>query len=132
MIRKTIGAAALALAAALPAQRAAAQANPQYAAGPAPARFRQLRPAAIDGARGERSALYDGRHAGLDGWDQSTVRPGLAERWEVSPDGRTYTFPLRRDVKFCDGKPFTARDVVYTINRWLDPRRATCAGALAR
>ena len=54
-------------------------------------------------------------------WDMKTVKPGLAERWEVSPDGKTYTFHLRRDVTFCDGKPFTARDVVYTINRWLDP-----------
>ncbi|MCO6417055.1 ABC transporter substrate-binding protein [Siccirubricoccus sp. KC 17139] len=54
-------------------------------------------------------------------WDMKTVRPGLAERWDVSEDGRLYTFHLRRDVTFCDGKPFTARDVVYTINRWLDP-----------
>jgi glutathione transport system substrate-binding protein len=54
-------------------------------------------------------------------WDMKTVRPGLAERWEVSPDGKTYTFHLKHDVTFCDGKPFTARDVVYTINRWLDP-----------
>lgn len=54
-------------------------------------------------------------------WDMKTIRPGLAERWEVSPDGKTYTFHLRRDVTFCDGKPFTARDVVYSINRWIAP-----------
>jgi peptide/nickel transport system substrate-binding protein len=54
-------------------------------------------------------------------WDMKTIQPGLAERWEVSEDGRLYTFHLRRDVTFCDGKLFTARDVVFTINRWLAP-----------
>lgn len=54
-------------------------------------------------------------------WDMRTVRPGLAERWEISPDGKTYTFHLRRDVTFCDGRPMTAQDVAYTITRWVDP-----------
>jgi len=54
-------------------------------------------------------------------WDGRTIRPGLAERWEISPDGKTYTFHLRRDVTFCDGKPMTAADVVYSINRWISP-----------
>ncbi len=54
-------------------------------------------------------------------FDGRTIRPGLAERWEVSPDGKTYTFHLRRDVTFCDGKPMTADDVVYSINRWIAP-----------
>jgi peptide/nickel transport system substrate-binding protein len=54
-------------------------------------------------------------------WDGRTIRPGLAERWEVSPDGRTYTFHLRRDVTFCDGKPMTADDVVFSIDRWRNP-----------
>src|SRR3712207_6602410 len=40
------------------------------------------------------------------------LEPGLAERWEVSPDGLTYTFHLRRGVKFHNGKPFLARHVV--------------------
>jgi ABC-type transport system substrate-binding protein len=52
-------------------------------------------------------------------FDMRTIRPGLAERWEVSEDGKTYTFHLRTDVTFCDGKPFTADDVVYSINRWI-------------
>ena len=52
-------------------------------------------------------------------YDMRSIRPGLAERWEVSPDGRIYTFYLRSDVTFCDGKPFTAADMAYSINRWI-------------
>ena len=40
--------------------------------------------------------------------------PGLAESWEVAPDGPTWTFKLRKDVTFNDGTPFTAEDVVFT------------------
>lgn len=53
--------------------------------------------------------------------DMQTIEPGVAESWEVSEDATTYTFKLREDVQFCDGKPMTAADVVYTINRWIDP-----------
>src|SRR5688572_30660904 len=41
--------------------------------------------------------------------------PDLAERWDVSEDGLTYTFTLRSDVKWHDGEPFTANDVAFTI-----------------
>jgi peptide/nickel transport system substrate-binding protein len=54
-------------------------------------------------------------------FDMKTVRPGLATSWTVSPDGKTYTFKLRDDVTFCDGKKMTADDVVYSIKRWADP-----------
>lgn len=54
-------------------------------------------------------------------FDMRTIRPGLAETWTVSPDGRTYVFNLRRDVQFCDGKRMTAADVVYSLNRWINP-----------
>ena len=54
-------------------------------------------------------------------WDMKTVRPGLAKSWEVSPDGLLYTFHLRDDVTFCDGRKMTADDVVYTIKRFVDP-----------
>ncbi|TWT96050.1 Periplasmic oligopeptide-binding protein precursor [Botrimarina colliarenosi] len=47
--------------------------------------------------------------------------PGVAERWEVSDDGLTYTFHLRRDAKWSDGSPVTARDFVYSMRRFLDP-----------
>lgn len=73
-------------------------------------------------ARGAGEVLYmlSDTLVSLD-WDQKTVRPGLAESWTVSEDGKLYTFKLRRDVTFCDGKPFTARDVAYTVTRWVDP-----------
>lgn len=44
----------------------------------------------------------------------------LAEKWEVSKDEKTYTFKLREDVKFHDGTPMTADDVVYSINRTIE------------
>lgn len=47
------------------------------------------------------------------------VEPSLAEKWEVSQDGLTWTFHLRKDVKFSDGSPFTSADVKYSIGRQL-------------
>jgi len=47
--------------------------------------------------------------------------PGLAERWEISADGRTYTFYLRQDVKFHDGTPFNAEAVCFSLERIADP-----------
>jgi peptide/nickel transport system substrate-binding protein len=54
-------------------------------------------------------------------WDMKTARAGLAKSWTVSPDGTLYTFNLRDDVTFCDGRKMTADDVVYTMNRFIDP-----------
>ncbi len=45
------------------------------------------------------------------------VDPWLAEKWDVSQDGLTYTFHLRQGVKFHDGSPLKASDVVYSYNR---------------
>ena len=54
-------------------------------------------------------------------WDGKTVLPYLAKSWEVSEDGRAYTFKLRDDVQFCSGKKFTAEDVIYSFKRLKDP-----------
>lgn len=50
------------------------------------------------------------------------MKPALAERWETSPDQRTWTFHLRRGVTFHDGSPFTADDVVYSYRRIIDEK----------
>ncbi|MCW5735936.1 MAG: ABC transporter substrate-binding protein [Enhydrobacter sp.] len=42
-------------------------------------------------------------------------KPALATEWSISPDGKTYTFKLRPNVKFHDGKPFTSADVAHSI-----------------
>ena len=49
------------------------------------------------------------------------VVPDLAEKWKISPDGKTYTFYLRRDAKFHDGKLVTAEDVKWSLERAADP-----------
>jgi ABC-type transport system substrate-binding protein len=55
--------------------------------------------------------------------DESTdVEPGLATSWDISPDGKTYTFKLRKGVKFHDGTPFTADAVVFSIGRMMKNR----------
>ena len=58
----------------------------------------------------------------------ASVVPGLAERWEVSPDGRTYTFHLRQGVTFHDGTPFVARQVLASWQRALDPKSKGARG----
>ena len=55
------------------------------------------------------------------------VVPSLAEKWEISPDGKIYTFHLRKEVKFHDGKPFTANDVKYSLEYFADPQRSALA-----
>jgi peptide/nickel transport system substrate-binding protein len=50
------------------------------------------------------------------------VRPGLAEAWEVSRDGRVWTFHLRRGVRFHDGTPLDAAAVVFSLDRQRDPK----------
>lgn len=49
----------------------------------------------------------------------------LAERWDISPDGLTITFHLRKGVKWHDGHEFTSRDVLYTFNTIINPKTPT-------
>jgi oligopeptide transport system substrate-binding protein len=57
--------------------------------------------------------------------------PGLAERWELSPDGKVYLFHLRTNLAWSTGEPITAPDLVYSWRRILDPKTgADYAGQL--
>ncbi len=53
------------------------------------------------------------------------IVPDIAERWEISDDGKVYTFHLLPDAKFADGKPVTAQDFVYSLNRAANPELAS-------
>jgi len=67
--------------------------------------------------------LYDNVLQGLVKFNvKGEIVPALAERWSVSPGGLTYTFRLRRNVRFHNGASFTAEDVVFKFQRALDPR----------
>ncbi|MBK0329036.1 ABC transporter substrate-binding protein [Rhodobacteraceae bacterium F11138] len=58
---------------------------------------------------------------GLVAYDATLeVQPMLAESWEISDDGKTYTFTLRDDVTFHNGQPLTSADVKWSWERWLD------------
>ncbi len=52
----------------------------------------------------------------------TAIQPSLASKWEVSSDGRTYTFHLRPGVKFSNGQPVTAQDVKYSLDRFGNPK----------
>src|SRR5215217_5680602 len=53
------------------------------------------------------------------------LEPWLAEKWDASPDGRTFTLHLRPDVTWSDGQPFTAADVLFTLQAVFDPKTAS-------
>ncbi|HMA24528.1 MAG TPA: ABC transporter substrate-binding protein, partial [Gemmatimonadaceae bacterium] len=66
------------------------------------------------------SSIYDTLvQFGDNGFD---LKPGLATKWTVSPDGLTYTFTLRTGVKFHDGTAFNAAAVKFNFDRMLDPK----------
>ncbi|MEO7800170.1 MAG: peptide ABC transporter substrate-binding protein, partial [Opitutaceae bacterium] len=67
-------------------------------------------------------ALFEG----LTLLDEKTSQPlpGVAERWEVSPDGLLYTFHLRADARWSNGDRVTARDFVFSFERMLLPKFA--------
>lgn len=70
-------------------------------------------------------------HEGLVNYapGSTEVVPALAERWEVSADGRTYTFHLRPGITFSDGAAITSDDFRYSWERMLNPRRIPSPGA---
>ena len=56
--------------------------------------------------------------------DEATLEliPQLAESWEISEDRLVYTFRLKRNIRWHDGHPFTARDVLFSFQRIRDPK----------
>lgn len=58
----------------------------------------------------------------LGGKLNNETTPALAESWKWSPDGKSVTFKLRKNLLFCDGSPLTADDVAFTFTRLLDPK----------
>jgi oligopeptide transport system substrate-binding protein len=69
------------------------------------------------------SALFEG----LTAVDDATAQPvpGVAERWDISADGLTYTFHLRADARWSNGDPVTAADFVWSFRRILSPKLAS-------
>ena len=53
------------------------------------------------------------------------VAPGIAESWQVSPDGKIYTFSLRHDAKWSNGQPVVAADFVAGLRRLVEPDTAS-------
>jgi oligopeptide transport system substrate-binding protein len=83
-----------------------------------------LDPAVITGQADGR--VVQGMFEGLTRADPKNARPvpGLAERWEISTDGLTYTFHLRTNLVWSTGEPIRADDVVYSWLRVLNPATA--------
>lgn len=70
--------------------------------------------------------VYEGLTKTITKEDGSVdIVPGVAESWEISEDKLTYTFHLRKDAKWSDGQPVTAKDFEYTWQRIFDPEVAT-------
>jgi peptide/nickel transport system substrate-binding protein len=77
----------------------------------------RLDPPAMDAQEGfiATTAMYEGLVRYKSG--STDVEPALAERWDISDDGKTYVFHLRSGVKFHDGSPLTAEAVAFTFDR---------------
>src|SRR5713226_7504536 len=77
--------------------------------------------------------IYIALFEGLVEYDPKTTAPipALAERWEINNDSSEFTFHLRRDGRFSNGDPITARDFVYTIRRGLKPEVASRSASMA-
>ncbi len=70
-----------------------------------------------DGAAIPQALLYNVYESLVKMTPEGEMVPALAKSWKVSDDRKTYTFELTPDAKFSDGKPFTADDAVFSIDR---------------
>jgi peptide/nickel transport system substrate-binding protein len=89
----------------------------------------EIDPIALDPHTGSNFSsvqAYDHVYESLTMYDEKTnVVPCLAQSWEITNGGKTYTFKLRPNVKFHNGQPMTGEDVKYSIDRVLDPKTAS-------
>jgi peptide/nickel transport system substrate-binding protein len=73
-------------------------------------------------AQAIREVTYNNIYEGLVRLDRDgKIQPGLAEKWEQSADGLSFTFHLQKGVTFHDGSPFSAADVKFTFDRAMAP-----------
>ncbi|WP_238652185.1 nickel ABC transporter substrate-binding protein [Paenibacillus piscarius] len=74
---------------------------------------------AYDGSMNVHAMIYDGL---VEYGEKGEIVPSLAESWDISEDGKVYTFHLRQGVKFSDGTEFNAEAVKFSFERWIkDP-----------
>jgi oligopeptide transport system substrate-binding protein len=96
--------------------------SPVGAAGWATLRLASVEPQSLDPLATDVPAIVAVLFSGLVRYDEgANIVPDVAERWEISSDGRRYTFRLRGDVVWTDGRPVTAHDFVAGYRRALDP-----------
>lgn len=85
-------------------------------------------PTTLDPTKGQSIGDNEIQHAVTEGLTRNTagdVKPGIAEKWDISDDGLTYTFHLRKNAKWSDGKPVTAGDYEYSWKRLVNPETAS-------
>ena len=85
-------------------------------------------PTTLDPTKGQSIGDNEIQHAIPEGLTRNTagdVKPGIAESWDESEDGLTYTFHLRKDAKWSDGEPITAADFEYSWKRLVNPETAS-------
>ncbi len=82
--------------------------------------FDELDAATYNGPHFIYKMLYDGL---TEDGGNGKIEPALATSWDISEDGKTYTFHLRKGVKFSDGTDFNADAVIFNMKRWLNNDR---------
>ncbi len=147
-----IGLAMIMLVACAPAALPTTAPTPQPTSAPAPPTAAPAQPSAAPTAKATTAAPKKGGiirlgtssdfqgfdpHLNIDPWsielalmlynpllemDAGKFKPALAESWETSPDGFTYTFKLRKGVKFHSGQEFTAVDAQFSLSRVMDKK----------
>lgn len=75
----------------------------------------QLDAASYNGSMEAYQLIYEGL---VDYGHKGEIIPKVAETWEISEDGKVYTFKIRKNIKFSDGSPCNAKAVKFSIERW--------------